>query len=82
MFYDLLRTRRKPGDDRVSRHSEQQGQRASATKTMPANCWNCSRAADNGYDQNDIILMSRAWTGWSVELVDAPNVNNSSLRHH
>jgi uncharacterized protein (DUF1800 family) len=49
---------------------------------MPANCWNCSRAADNGYDQNDIILMSRAWTGWSVELVDAPNVNNSSLRHH
>ncbi|MBI3853723.1 MAG: DUF1800 family protein [Verrucomicrobia bacterium] len=31
---------------------------------------------DNGYDQNDIVLMSRAWTGWSVELVDAPNVNN------
>lgn len=31
---------------------------------------------DNGYDQNDIILMSRAWTGWSVELVDAENINN------
>jgi len=31
---------------------------------------------DNGYDQNDIILMSRAWTGWSVELVDAENANN------
>ena len=31
---------------------------------------------DNGYDQNDIILMSRAWTGWSVELVDVENVNN------
>ncbi|HEU0040391.1 MAG TPA: DUF1800 family protein, partial [Verrucomicrobiae bacterium] len=31
---------------------------------------------DNGYDQNDIILMSRAWTGWSVELVDAANANN------
>src|SRR6185436_12599032 len=31
---------------------------------------------DNGYDQNDIVLMSRAWTGWSVEIVDAPNANN------
>jgi uncharacterized protein (DUF1800 family) len=31
---------------------------------------------DNGYDQNDIILMSRAWTGWSIELVDAINANN------
>jgi len=31
---------------------------------------------DNGYDQNDIVLMSRAWTGWSVELVDAVNANN------
>jgi len=31
---------------------------------------------DNGYDQNDIVLMSRAWTGWSVEIVDPPNVNN------
>ncbi|HEU5072376.1 MAG TPA: DUF1800 family protein [Verrucomicrobiae bacterium] len=31
---------------------------------------------DNGYDQNDIIAMSRAWTGWSVELVDAANANN------
>lgn len=31
---------------------------------------------DNGYDQNDIVLMSRAWTGWSVELVDEANINN------
>lgn len=31
---------------------------------------------DNGYDQNDIVLLSRAWTGWSVELVDAPNMDN------
>ncbi len=31
---------------------------------------------DNGYDQNDIVLLSRAWTGWSVEIVDPPNANN------
>jgi uncharacterized protein (DUF1800 family) len=31
---------------------------------------------DNGYDQNDIVNLSRAWTGWSVELVDAENANN------
>jgi len=31
---------------------------------------------DNGYDQNDIVVMSRAWTGWSVELVDTANENN------
>ncbi|NOS69464.1 MAG: DUF1800 family protein [Verrucomicrobia bacterium] len=31
---------------------------------------------DNGYDQNDIVQMSRAWTGWSVELVDTANANN------
>lgn len=31
---------------------------------------------DNGYDQHDIEQMSRAWTGWSVELVDAPQLNN------
>ncbi len=31
---------------------------------------------DNGYDQNDIVQMSRAWTGWSVELVDHANANN------
>jgi uncharacterized protein (DUF1800 family) len=31
---------------------------------------------DNGYDQNDIVLLSRAWTGWSVELVDAPDIDN------
>ncbi|HYE32234.1 MAG TPA: DUF1800 family protein [Methylomirabilota bacterium] len=31
---------------------------------------------DNGYDQNDIVTMSRAWTGWSVNIVDATNYNN------
>jgi uncharacterized protein (DUF1800 family) len=31
---------------------------------------------DNGYDQNDIVNISRAWTGWSVELVDPENANN------
>jgi uncharacterized protein (DUF1800 family) len=31
---------------------------------------------DNGYDQLDITAMSRAWTGWSVEIVDRENVDN------
>jgi uncharacterized protein (DUF1800 family) len=31
---------------------------------------------DNGYDQLDITAMSRAWTGWSVEIVDRDKVNN------
>ena len=31
---------------------------------------------DNGYDQNDIVVMSRAWTGWTVRLVDATNQFN------
>ena len=31
---------------------------------------------DNGYDQNDIVLMSRAWTGWSVDIVDKENVDD------
>jgi uncharacterized protein (DUF1800 family) len=31
---------------------------------------------DNGYDQNDITLMSHAWTGWSVRIVDATNEFN------
>ena len=31
---------------------------------------------DNGYDQFDIVALSRAWTGWSVEIVDAENINN------
>jgi uncharacterized protein (DUF1800 family) len=31
---------------------------------------------DNGYDQNDITVMSRAWTGWSVEIVDYTNEFN------
>src|SRR5207249_9767380 len=28
---------------------------------------------DNGYDQNDITVMSRTWTGWSVNIVDYTN---------
>lgn len=31
---------------------------------------------DNGYDQTDIVNISRAWTGWSVELVDPENAND------
>ena len=31
---------------------------------------------DNGYDQNDITVMSRAWTGWTLRLVDETNINN------
>jgi uncharacterized protein (DUF1800 family) len=28
---------------------------------------------DNGYDQNDIVETSRAWTGWTVGLLDKTN---------
>ncbi len=35
---------------------------------------------DNGYEQQDIIAMSRAWTGWSVEIVDPENINNPFAR--
>ena len=31
---------------------------------------------DNGYDQDDIVAMSRAWTGWTVDIVDRANINN------
>lgn len=31
---------------------------------------------DNGYDQNDITVLSRAWTGWSVRIVDPENEFN------
>ncbi|MBA4147500.1 MAG: DUF1800 family protein [Verrucomicrobia bacterium] len=31
---------------------------------------------DNGYDQNDLTLLSRAWTGWRVEIVDPANAFN------
>lgn len=31
---------------------------------------------DNGYDQNDIVVMSRAWTGWTVDIVDHTQVDN------
>ena len=31
---------------------------------------------DNGYDQNDITVLSRVWTGWSVRIVDPTNIAN------
>jgi len=31
---------------------------------------------DNGYDQEDIVRMSRAWTGWTVRIVDPQNEFN------
>ncbi|MCX6895057.1 MAG: DUF1800 family protein [Verrucomicrobia bacterium] len=31
---------------------------------------------DNGYDQSDITVMSRAWTGWRVEIVHPTNAFN------
>jgi uncharacterized protein (DUF1800 family) len=31
---------------------------------------------DNGYDQQDITVMSRSWSGWSVEIVDPWNIDN------
>ena len=31
---------------------------------------------DNGYDQNDITMMSRCWTGWSVDILNKTNEFN------
>jgi uncharacterized protein (DUF1800 family) len=31
---------------------------------------------DNGYDQTDITLLSRVWTGWTVDIVDHGNELN------
>src|SRR5207249_8393325 len=31
---------------------------------------------DNGYDQNDITVQSRIWTGWTIEKVDFTNAYN------
>lgn len=31
---------------------------------------------DNGYDQNDIVAMSRSWTGWTIEIVEPDQANN------
>jgi uncharacterized protein (DUF1800 family) len=31
---------------------------------------------DNGYDQNDIVVMSRAWTGWTIDIVERSQVDN------
>jgi uncharacterized protein (DUF1800 family) len=32
-----------------------------------------SQGVDNGYDQADIVQMSKVWTGWRIRLVDATN---------
>ena len=31
---------------------------------------------DNGYTQNDIVAMSRSWTGWTVQIVSPENATN------
>ncbi len=31
---------------------------------------------DNGYDQTDIVEISKTWTGWSVQVVDKENKDN------
>jgi uncharacterized protein (DUF1800 family) len=31
---------------------------------------------DNGYDQNDIVEISKCWTGWRAEIVEATNAFN------
>ncbi len=31
---------------------------------------------DNGYDQNDIVQMSRIWSGWTVRIKDADKLND------
>ena len=31
---------------------------------------------DNGYDQQDIVQISRLWTGWTIDLVSSNNVAN------
>lgn len=36
---------------------------------------------DNGYDQNDIVAMSRAWTGWTVGLVRREDRDNPFARY-
>jgi len=35
-----------------------------------------SMGVDNGYDQNDIVAMSRAWTGWTVDIKAPADVDN------
>lgn len=31
---------------------------------------------DNGYNQNDIVVMSRLWTGWTLQIVSPTNASN------
>ena len=31
---------------------------------------------DNGYNQGDIVAMSRSWTGWNVQIVSQTNASN------
>lgn len=35
-----------------------------------------NNGVDNGYDGNDITIMSRCWTGWTLELFDPTNAFN------
>jgi uncharacterized protein (DUF1800 family) len=35
-----------------------------------------NNGVDNGYDGTDITVMSRCWTGWTLELVDPSKANN------
>ena len=37
---------------------------------------------DNGYDQNDITVLSRAWTGWTINLVDPAQADNPFLTNY
>ena len=34
------------------------------------------QGVDNGYDQGDIVEMSKVWTGWRIRFVDAANESN------
>jgi uncharacterized protein (DUF1800 family) len=35
-----------------------------------------SMGVDNGYDQTDVTTMSRAWSGWTSQLIDPTQVGN------
>jgi uncharacterized protein (DUF1800 family) len=39
-----------------------------------------SFGVNNGYDQNDIVEISKCWTGWRVDLVDSTNQFNPLAR--
>ncbi|MBC8002430.1 MAG: DUF1800 family protein [Opitutaceae bacterium] len=37
---------------------------------------------DNGYDQADIVTTSKAWTGWTINLVDPAQASNPFLTNY